>query len=94
MWVITDEQKKNIGISIQQQRKHRTFRILSKEEEFAKMDREELKEKIRGYVSLVADRKIIEEVLLEFVRKCLRDPEILERFPMDWIIKKIEDNII
>jgi hypothetical protein len=93
MWVITEEQKKNIRISIQQQREHRAFRILKKEEEFAKMDKEELKEKVIEYSGLVADRRIREEVLLEFLRECLRDKKFLEKDTIDWLVYRIDENI-
>jgi hypothetical protein len=76
MWVITKEQMEKIGVSIDEQRKYRAFRILSREDEFAKMNKEELKEKIHYRINMETERRIEEVALLEFIRQYLRDPEI------------------
>jgi hypothetical protein len=93
MWVISDEQMENIVTSILQQREYRAFRILRREEEFAKMWIDELKEKIHTYASRVADRKIREAVLLEFIRRCVREPKILETLTLDVLINRIENDM-
>jgi len=93
MWVISKEQFDKIEGSILQQREHRAFRILRKEEEFAKIEEEELKEKITAYANKVSNRKVNEEVLLEFIRQSIREPKILERFTIDILIRRIENDI-
>jgi len=93
MWVISEEQMGKIRVSMLQQRKYRTFRILSKEKEFAKMPKEELKEKIEIYAGMVAHRSMSEAVLLEFIMKCIKEPEILEYLSVDWIVTEIENDI-
>jgi len=91
MWVISEEQMEKIEISILQQREYRAFRILRGEEEFAQMQEVELKEKIHAYASKVADRKINEAVLLEFIRQCVREPEILEQTSVNRILRIIKE---
>jgi len=93
MWVISNEQMDNIVASILQQREERAFRILRKEDEFAKTPEEELKEKIHIYASKVTDIKMSEAVLLEFIRQCIRDPEILKSAKIDIVVSRIENDM-
>jgi maleate cis-trans isomerase len=93
MWVISNQQMDNIVTSILQQREYRSYRILRREDEFANMWEEDLKEKIRCYASKVAGIRISEEVLLEFIRQCIRDPEILKTAEVDIIVSRISGDM-
>jgi len=72
---MTDEQKKEIGTSMQKQRIHRAFKILSKNEEFAGMNREELRERIHYWASTVADTKASEAEFLNFLKYRIKESE-------------------
>jgi hypothetical protein len=93
MWTITDEQRRNIATTMLAERERRAFKLLSQEPEFAEWQEGELKEKIRIFAGKVSDRSIKEAVLVEFIKQCIREPEILERIKMDKLLRKIKKRL-
>ena len=89
MWTITDEQIKNIETSRLAEREYRAFRILSKEPEFAVLQTDELKEKIHIFAGKVADHKMQETVLIEFIKQCVQKPAILDEMSVEQLVNKI-----
>ena len=93
MWAISKEQFKKIEVSIDEQREYRAFKILSKEEKFAKMPKEELKEKIHYYAGFLTDRKMAEVLFIEFIRWCIIEPDIIESATVGGLLMRIENNL-
>jgi len=78
---------------MQTERGYRALKLLPKEDEFAQIPKSELKEKIIIYADKVAELNMSEVVFLEFIRKCLRNPEFLNTANVDILVSRIKNDI-